>query len=56
VVKVTDRGRGFDPELTPPSRRGIRESITGRMQAAGGQAAVSSRPGAGTTVTVSWPA
>ncbi|HEY7261056.1 MAG TPA: ATP-binding protein [Trebonia sp.] len=56
VVKVTDRGRGFDPAATPPSRRGIRESITGRMQAAGGQAAVASRPGAGTTVTVSWPA
>ncbi len=56
VVKVTDRGRGFDPAATPPSRRGIRESITGRMQAAGGQAAIASRPGAGTTVTVSWPA
>jgi signal transduction histidine kinase len=56
VVTVTDRGRGFDPAATPPSRRGIRESITGRMQAAGGKAAVASRPGAGTTVTVSWPA
>jgi signal transduction histidine kinase len=56
VVKVTDRGRGFDPTATPPSRRGIRESITGRMLAAGGQAAIASRPGAGTTVTVSWPA
>jgi signal transduction histidine kinase len=56
VVKITDRGRGFDPAHTPPSRRGIRESITGRMQAAGGRAAVASRPGAGTTVTVSWPA
>jgi len=56
VVKITDRGRGFDPAATPPSRRGIRESITGRMQAAGGKAAVASRPGAGTTVTVSWPA
>ena len=55
VVKVTDRGRGFDPAATPPSRRGIRESITGRMLAAGGRAAVASRPGAGTTVTVSWP-
>jgi signal transduction histidine kinase len=30
--------------------------ITGRMVAAGGQAAIASRPGAGTTVTVSWPA
>jgi signal transduction histidine kinase len=56
VVKVTDRGRGFDPSAIPPSRRGIRESITGRMLAAGGRAAIASRPGAGTTVTVSWPA
>jgi signal transduction histidine kinase len=56
VVKITDRGRGFDPATTPPSRRGIRESITGRMLAAGGRAAIASHPGAGTTVTVSWPA
>jgi signal transduction histidine kinase len=56
VVKITDHGRGFDPAATPPSRRGISESITGRMLAAGGRAAVASRPGAGTTVTVSWPA
>jgi signal transduction histidine kinase len=56
VVKITDRGRGFDPAATPPSRRGIRESITERMLAAGGRAAIASRPGAGTTVTVSWPA
>jgi signal transduction histidine kinase len=55
VVKITDRGRGFDPAATPPSRRGIRESITGRMLAAGGRAAIASQPGAGTTVTVSWP-
>jgi signal transduction histidine kinase len=56
VVKITDRGRGFDPAATPPSRRGIRESITGRMMAVGGRAVIASRPGAGTTVTVSWPA
>jgi len=56
VVKITDRGRGFDPAATSPSRRGIRESITGRMLAAGGRAAIASCPGAGTTVTVSWPA
>ncbi len=56
VIKISDRGRGFDPDATPPSRRGIRESITGRMLAAGGRAVIASRPGAGTTVTVSWPA
>jgi signal transduction histidine kinase len=56
VIKIADCGRGFDPAATPPSRRGIRESITGRMLAAGGRAAIASRPGAGTTVTVSWPA
>ena len=56
VIKITDRGRGFNPDAIPESRRGIRESITGRMLAAGGQAAIASRPGAGTTVTVSWPA
>jgi signal transduction histidine kinase len=56
VVKVADRGRGFDPAATPPSRRGIRESISGRMLAVGGQALIASRPGEGTTVTVSWPA
>jgi signal transduction histidine kinase len=55
VVRITDRGRGFDPAATPPSRRGIRESITGRMMAVGGRASIASRPGAGTTVTVSWP-
>jgi signal transduction histidine kinase len=56
VVKIIDRGHGFDPAATPPSRRGIRESISGRMLEAGGRAAIASRPGAGTTVTVSWPA
>ncbi|HEY7430263.1 MAG TPA: ATP-binding protein [Streptosporangiaceae bacterium] len=56
VVEITDHGRGFDPAATPPSRRGIRESITGRMLAAGGRATIASRPGTGTTVTVSWPA
>ena len=55
VIKITDRGRGFDPAATSPSRRGIRESITGRMLEAGGRAAIASRPGAGTTVTMCWP-
>jgi signal transduction histidine kinase len=56
VITITDCGRGFDPAAIPPSRRGVRESIAGRMLAAGGRAAITSRPGAGTTVTLSWPA
>ena len=56
IVKITDHGRGFDPAAVPASRRGISESITGRMLAVGGEVAIASRPGAGTTVTVSWPA
>ncbi len=56
VVKIADRGHGFDPAAVPSSRRGIRESITGRMLAVGGRSVIASRPGAGTTVTVSWPA
>jgi signal transduction histidine kinase len=56
VIKIADQGRGFDPAAIPPSRRGIRESITGRMLEVGGRAAIASHPGAGTTVTVSWPA
>ncbi len=56
IVKIIDHGRGFDPAAIPASRRGIRESITGRMLAAGGQATIASQPGAGTTVTLSWPA
>jgi signal transduction histidine kinase len=56
VVKIADHGHGFDPAGVPASRRGIRESISGRMLAVGGRSAIASRPGAGTTVTVSWPA
>ncbi len=55
VVEIIDHGRGFDPDAMAPSRRGVRESITGRMLAAGGRAAIASSPGAGTTITLSWP-
>ncbi|MGB3257790.1 MAG: PspC domain-containing protein [Ornithinimicrobium sp.] len=37
---VRDRGAGFDLELVPTDRQGIRESIIGRMQRHGGQAQV----------------
>jgi signal transduction histidine kinase len=54
VVEVIDRGLGFDPEAVSASRRGIRESIIGRMTALGGQATVTSEPGRGTRVELRW--
>ena len=51
-VFVRDRGAGFDPAAVPPARRGVRESILGRMRRAGGRAAVRSLPGGGTEVEI----
>ena len=47
---VDDRGEGFDPERVPPDRRGLRESIVGRIERQGGRAEVRSEPGRGTEV------
>ncbi|WP_263170032.1 sensor histidine kinase [Streptomyces sp. SCSIO ZS0520] len=55
VVVVSDRGVGFRPDAVPDSCRGIRGSVVERMAAAGGSAAVTSRPGAGTSVRLVWP-
>jgi signal transduction histidine kinase len=52
-VFVRDRGPGFDPAAVPPDRRGLRESIIGRMERHGGRAAVVSVPGEGTEVELS---
>jgi signal transduction histidine kinase len=49
-VFVRDRGPGFDLGAVPADRRGVRESIVGRMERAGGRAQVSSSPGEGTEV------
>jgi signal transduction histidine kinase len=49
-VFVRDRGQGFDPEALPADRRGVRESIVGRMRRAGGRATIHSAPGEGTEV------
>lgn len=51
-VFVRDRGDGFDPAAVPAARRGVRESIIGRMQRVGGSAAVHSSPGRGTEVEI----
>jgi signal transduction histidine kinase len=49
-VFVRDRGDGFDPDRMPEDRRGVRESIVGRMERHGGKATVRSSPGSGTEV------
>ena len=49
-VFVRDRGPGFDTAAVPEDRRGLRESIVGRMQRHGGRATVHSAPGEGTEI------
>ena len=50
TVFVRDRGCGFDPEHIPADRRGITESIQGRLSRNGGKAAIRSQQGEGTEV------
>jgi signal transduction histidine kinase len=52
---VRDQGAGFDPAVVPADRRGIADSIVGRMERHGGTATVTSRPGAGTEVVLKLP-
>jgi signal transduction histidine kinase len=52
-VFVRDRGPGFELDAVPADRRGVRESIVGRMERAGGRAEVRSIPGGGTEVGLS---
>ncbi|HEX6713580.1 MAG TPA: ATP-binding protein, partial [Thermoleophilaceae bacterium] len=54
-VFVRDRGPGFDPAGVAPDRRGVRESIVGRMERHGGRAVINSRPGEGTEVELTMP-
>jgi signal transduction histidine kinase len=49
-VFVHDRGPGFNLDAVPGDRRGVRESIIGRMERHGGRATVRSTPGEGTEV------
>ncbi|KQQ95875.1 hypothetical protein ASF62_05210 [Leifsonia sp. Leaf325] len=55
-ITVSDTGRGFDAAGIPQERLGIRVSIIERMLSVGGTARIESSPGAGTTVTLQWPA
>ena len=55
AVFVRDRGAGFDPAAIPEGRHGVRESIKGRLERAGGTAVVTSAPDAGTEVELRVP-
>jgi signal transduction histidine kinase len=54
-VFVRDRGIGFDPAAVGSDRRGLAESIRGRMERHGGTSTVRSRPGEGTEVELTVP-
>ena len=52
---VRDTGRGFDVGAVGADRRGISESIVGRIQRLGGTALLTSAPGNGTEVELRVP-
>ena len=51
---VRDRGKGFDLE-TPTERRGIADSIRGRIERNGGAVSVTTSPGEGCEVHITLP-
>jgi signal transduction histidine kinase len=55
-VFIRDRGPGFDPAALPADRRGVRESIVGRMERHGGSARITSSATTGTEVELELPA
>jgi len=54
TIRVVDRGCGFDPGSRPPGF-GLRRSLLERMTACGGAVRLSSSPGTGTCVDLTWP-
>jgi signal transduction histidine kinase len=55
AVFVRDRGKGFDPATVPDDRRGLRDSVSGRLTRLGGTAEIRSAPGEGTEVELMLP-
>ncbi len=56
TVVVGDDGVGFDPATVDPRRFGVRRSIPGHLRRVGGTATITSTPGLGTAVALSWRA
>jgi signal transduction histidine kinase len=55
VVYVRDDGPGFVVDAVDPERRGVRDSIVGRIEAAGGSARIDTALGAGTEIVLTLP-
>ena len=53
-VTITDDGVGFDPDVVPSDRFGVRHSVVERMASVGGRAEIRSQRGDGTSVQLSW--
>ena len=54
-VFIRDRGKGFDPATVSDDRRGLRDSVQGRLTRLGGTAEIRSSPGEGTEVELVLP-
>lgn len=52
---VRDQGKGFDASSVPHDRRGIADSIKGRVERYGGTASITTSPGEGTEVHLYMP-
>jgi signal transduction histidine kinase/phage shock protein PspC (stress-responsive transcriptional regulator) len=55
TIYVRDQGKGFDTAGIPEDRRGIADSIVGRVQRHGGIAEITSELGQGTEVKITLP-
>jgi signal transduction histidine kinase len=55
AVYVRDRGPGFELDEIPDERRGVEESIIGRMHRNGGNAVIRTAPGEGCEVVMTMP-
>jgi len=55
MVMISDGGAGFDADSVPANRLGLRNSVTARIGAVGGTAAIWSSPGVGTSVVLRVP-
>lgn len=54
-VFVRDRGAGFDPSAVGEDRRGLSQSVKGRMERHNGTVEIITSPGAGTEVRLTMP-